>query len=146
MNCSLPIRLLRLWGFFRQEYWSGLLCPPPGDLPDPGIEPMSLMSPALAVGSLPLVPPDLKSGRNCQLGGGYQCLRIISGLMDNPCISLEGPLCRSHWLCRCQANTSPQPWRLSKDSQVTIMQFLPTKILSLLSTTHRRCCGRTQPL
>ena len=35
-------------GFSRQEYWSGLPCPPPGDLPDPGIEPMSLMSPALA--------------------------------------------------------------------------------------------------
>ena len=28
-------------GFFRQEYWSGLPCPPPGDLPDPGIEPGS---------------------------------------------------------------------------------------------------------
>ena len=35
-------------GFFRQEYWSGLPCPPPGDLPDPGIKPVSLMSPALA--------------------------------------------------------------------------------------------------
>ena len=35
-------------GFFRQQYWSGLPCPPPGDLPDPGIEPGSLMSPALA--------------------------------------------------------------------------------------------------
>ena len=35
-------------GFFRQEYWSGLLYPPPGDLPDPGIKPVSLMSPALA--------------------------------------------------------------------------------------------------
>ena len=33
--------------FSRQEYWSGLLCPPPGDLPDPRIKPMSLMSPAL---------------------------------------------------------------------------------------------------
>ena len=29
-------------GFSRQEYWSGLPCPPPGDLPDPGIEPASL--------------------------------------------------------------------------------------------------------
>ena len=29
------------WGFSRQEYWSGLPCPPPGDLPNPGIEPMS---------------------------------------------------------------------------------------------------------
>ena len=35
-------------GFSRQEYWSGLPCPPPGDLPDPGIKPSSLMSPALA--------------------------------------------------------------------------------------------------
>ena len=35
-------------GFSRQEYWSGLSCPPPGDLPNPGIEPTSLMSPALA--------------------------------------------------------------------------------------------------
>ena len=35
-------------GFPRQEYWSGLPCPPPGDLPDPGIiEPRSFMSPAL---------------------------------------------------------------------------------------------------
>ena len=35
-------------GFSRQEYWSGLPFPPPGDLPDPGIEPASLMPPALA--------------------------------------------------------------------------------------------------
>ena len=37
-------------GFSRQEYWSGLPCPPPGDLPDPGIELVSLMSPALTGG------------------------------------------------------------------------------------------------
>ena len=36
------------WGFSRQEYWSGLSCPPPGDLPNPGIKPMSLTSSALA--------------------------------------------------------------------------------------------------
>ena len=35
-------------GFSRQEYWIGLPCSPPGDLPDPGIEPTSLESPALA--------------------------------------------------------------------------------------------------
>jgi len=35
-------------GFSRQEYWSELLCPPPGDLPDPGIKHTSVMSPALA--------------------------------------------------------------------------------------------------
>ena len=36
--------------FFRQEYWSGLPFPFPGDLPDPGIETMALASPALAGG------------------------------------------------------------------------------------------------
>ena len=45
-DCSLPAPLSM--GFSRQEYWSGLLCPPLGDLPDTGIEPMSLKSPALA--------------------------------------------------------------------------------------------------
>ena len=35
-------------GFSRQEYWSGLPCPPPGELPNPGIEPKSFMSPSLA--------------------------------------------------------------------------------------------------
>ena len=37
-------------GFSRQEYWNGLPRPPPGDLPDPGIEPSSLLSPASAGG------------------------------------------------------------------------------------------------
>ena len=36
-----PTRLLCPWGFSRQEYWSGLPCPPPEDLPNPGIEPRS---------------------------------------------------------------------------------------------------------
>ena len=40
-------------GFSQQEYWSGLPFPPPGDLPDPGIEPMS---PALQADSLPSEP------------------------------------------------------------------------------------------
>ena len=38
------------WGFSRQEYWSGLPCPPPGNRPNPGIE---LRSPALQADSLP---------------------------------------------------------------------------------------------
>ena len=37
-------------GFSRQEYWSELPCPSPGDFPNPGVEP---------TGSLPLVPPEL---------------------------------------------------------------------------------------
>ena len=34
--------------FSRQEYWNGVPCPPPGDLPNSGIKPVALMSPALA--------------------------------------------------------------------------------------------------
>ena len=44
-------------GFSRQEYWSGLSFPPPGDLPDPGMEPTSLMCPALAGGFFTTEPP-----------------------------------------------------------------------------------------
>ena len=43
-------------GFSRQEHWSGLPIPSPGDLPDPGIKPTSV-SPALASGFFLLVPP-----------------------------------------------------------------------------------------
>ena len=48
MGCS-PLAPLS-FGFSRQEHWSGLLCPSPGDLPDPGIKPRS---PALQMDSLP---------------------------------------------------------------------------------------------
>ena len=42
--CQAPLSM----GFSRQEYWSELPYPPPGDLPKPGTEPMSFMFPALA--------------------------------------------------------------------------------------------------
>ena len=48
-----PLTLLSV-GISRQEYWSGLPCPPPGDHLNPGIEPRS---PALQADSLPLEPP-----------------------------------------------------------------------------------------
>ena len=51
--CQAPLSM----GFSRQEYWSGLPCPPPGDLPNPGTEPRSLMSLHWQMGSLPLAPP-----------------------------------------------------------------------------------------
>ena len=53
MDCSLPGSSQSI-GFFRQKYWSGLPCPPPGDLPNPGIESASPVAPALQVDSLPL--------------------------------------------------------------------------------------------
>ena len=51
--CQAPLSM----GFSRQEYWSGWPRPPPGDLPDPGVEPRSLMSPALAGRFFTLAPP-----------------------------------------------------------------------------------------
>ena len=44
-------------GFPRQEYWSGLPFPSSGDVPDPGIKPEFLASPALAVGFFTTVLP-----------------------------------------------------------------------------------------
>ena len=69
LSCFSQVQLLvTLWtvahqaplslGFSRQEYWSGLPCPPPGDLPDPGIKPTSLTSPAWQVDYLPLAAPE----------------------------------------------------------------------------------------
>ena len=48
--CQAPLSM----GFSRQEYWSGLTFPSPGDLPNPGIEPGS---PALQADALPSEPP-----------------------------------------------------------------------------------------
>ena len=55
VDCSAP-------GFSTHGiFWSGLPFPTPGDNPDPGIEPVSLASPALAGNSLPLAPPQKPS-------------------------------------------------------------------------------------
>ena len=51
--CQDPLSM----GFPRQEYWSGLLGPPPRDLPNPGIEPTPPESSVLQVNSLPTEPP-----------------------------------------------------------------------------------------
>ena len=53
--CQAPLSL----GFSRQEYWSGLPFPSPGDLPDPGIKPGSF---ALRADSLPSEPPGKPNG------------------------------------------------------------------------------------
>ena len=47
-------------GVSRREYWSGLLFPPPGDPPDPGVEPAS---PALAGGFFTVAPPGRPTGK-----------------------------------------------------------------------------------
>ena len=52
--CTVACQCSLSMGFSKQEYWSGLPCPHPGDLPNPGLEPMSPVSPAFQLDSLPL--------------------------------------------------------------------------------------------
>ena len=65
-------RLLCPWGFSSQQYWSGLPCPPPGDLPNPGIKPRSR---ALQAYSLPSEPP----GKPKNTGVGI--LSLLQGIL-----------------------------------------------------------------
>ena len=91
-------------GFSRQEYWSVLPFPTPGDLPNPGIEPMFLRSPVLAGGSLLLVPPGKHSCYNTislylvyveMLVSRYSLIKNLSGLylrfLGGICKTLEFP-------------------------------------------------------
>ena len=90
----LPARLLCPWGFSRQEYWSGLPCPPPKDLPNPGIEPRS---PTLQADSLPPEPIILqikkKKLRPTSLGRSCDFTHLISLLL----------LCSYYILCTAKA-------------------------------------------
>ena len=54
-------------GFSRQQYWSGMPCPPPGDLSNLGIKPASLMSPALAAGFFTTAAAAAKSLQSCPI-------------------------------------------------------------------------------
>ena len=63
-------------GFSRQEYWRGLPCPPPGDLPDPRIKPVSLAFPALAGRFFTTEPPAKQTSLNLQRNAND--LRFIS--------------------------------------------------------------------
>ena len=105
LSCFSPVQLFMTnqaplsMGFSRQEYWSGLPCPPPGGLPNWGTEPLSPAAPALQADSLPLShrrsPPFLhivpivvvQSLSSVQLWHyGLQHARV-------PCLSLSSRVC-----------------------------------------------------
>ena len=67
-----PTRLLCPWGFSKQEYWSGLPCPPPGGLPNPAIQPRS---PALQADFLPSELPG--KPKNTRVGS----LSLLQGII-----------------------------------------------------------------
>ena len=68
-------------GFSRQEYWSGWPCPPPGDLPDPGIKPTFPASPAMQADSL--LPSHLGSLLYIYIKEGHRRVRVREGGCDD---------------------------------------------------------------
>ena len=72
-------------GFPRQEYWSGLPFPIPGDLPKPGIKPASLVSPALA-GEFSVLVAGTKG-----VGGRKWVIVGLSEILQNPILLIQGP-------------------------------------------------------
>ena len=87
LDCSLRAPLSM--GFSRQEYWSGLPFPPPGDLPVPGNEPASPVAPALQADSLPTEP----SGKPYKQCGGIHL--EISRSLNYSATVLRSCYCRS---------------------------------------------------
>ena len=92
-----PSRLLCPWGFSRQEYWSGLPCPPPGALPNPGIKPRS---PKLQADSLLFDPPE--KPKNTAVGS----LFLIQGIF--PTQESNHGLLHCRWIL-CQLNYQGSP-------------------------------------
>ena len=134
-------------GFSRQEIWSGLPCPPPGDLPNPGIEPTSFVSPALAGSSLPRAPPKFSkpsdkgqiwgSEGDGQLTtdhprGGDKCrmrstkVSILSPLLERVATAKDSNLkpCKPRFRPSLFSSVAVWPWTCSLTSWVSEVCFL----------------------
>jgi len=83
--------------FSRQESWSGLPCPPPGDLTDPGIEPASLISPTLA-------------GRFFTTRATWEALiPSVQDLLKDDAVKVLYSICQQIW----KTQQWPQDWKRS---------------------------------
>ena len=79
-------------GFSRQAYWSGLPFPPPGDLPDPGMEPLSLRAPAVAGGLFTTTATWEALGESCILPDLQLWWLSILGACLKMALDMRGPL------------------------------------------------------
>ena len=100
--CQAPLSM----GFSRQEHWNRLPCPSPGDLPDPGMEPVS---PALAGGFFTTEPPGkpieslhntyyLFMGWNLEISILLPASEVLKALLCLLCVEQEKILHRTQWL------------------------------------------------
>ena len=126
-------RLLCPWGFSRQESWGGLSCPPPGDLPNPGIEPRS---PMLQADSLPAETQ--RKPKNTGVGSLSLLQRIFPTQGSNPGL----PHCRwilyqlsykessriLEWVAFPFSRGSSQPRNQTRVSCIAGRFFLPTEL------------------
>ena len=119
--CKAPLPM----GFSRQEYRSGSPCPSPEDLPDPGLEPMSHVSPALQVASLLLPDREAQSmsykaskkrRQNISRGSGWKFWEWVLKLEQSLDLGNQGA-----WSQRGQASHPPG----TRDSQSPSGIFLP---------------------
>ena len=95
IECSPPGSSVH--GFSGQEYWSELPCPPPGDLPNPEVEPLSLMSPMLAGRFLPIWEALIII---------YHCFNNTPPLEKSPHMNSKSVELERDKLCNaCQTNT-----------------------------------------
>ena len=94
--CTVALQAPLSVEFPRQGYWSGLPFPPPGDLSDPGIKPLSLASPALAGGFF-----TTNATWKAQLIGGSNFLLFLSSLLNTVHKSIS-----SYSLCSYEASSS----------------------------------------
>ena len=136
MDYSPPVSSV---GFSRQEYWSGLPCPPPGNLPNPGDEPRSS---ALQADSLPTKPPG--KPKNTEVGslsllqqiflaqelnpGFLHCRRILYQL------SYQGSPRILEWVAYPFSSGSSQPRNRTRVSCIA-GRYLPTEL-----SGRNRCC------
>ena len=140
MDCS-PPKLLCSWGFSRQEHWSGLPCPPPGGLPNPGIELTSFMSPALAGGCLFVcfLPLWLSPNAEFQALGSLRvphwspCSRALG--LSEPSYSWEPSLVLR--LCH------PRPHSQPHHTCTTVARRCFASITHLMSGTRAKSCSQS---
>ena len=118
--------------FSRQEYWSGLPCSPPGDLLDPGIEPISLNFPALAGGFCHLGITQVDSTTSTSwttqaLSVQFSSVQSLSRVR----------LFVTPWIAACQAS-------LSITNSRSLLKPMP--IESVMPSSHLILCRPLRPL
>ena len=148
--CQAPLSM----GFSRQKYCSGLLCPPPGDHPDPGTEPASLTSTPLAGGffttSTTWEDPGGKNPAYPQRKTWSEKMHpMLSAALFTTAKTWKPPECpsgevwtKTMWCVYIQWNTT-QPLKQWNNAICTTQMDLETVILGEVSQTVKEKCRMT---